>query len=172
MSRSWRPSARCMRNARVRGLRRGVCIVLQYFRMLFALYGLILVESECMYVRRKMKNSQSGLNCTPTRYAYGWRRDRYDDDTLERQTHTYKLTSESKRKKTDTPSTLQVLQDNTREGWEDGTPPPHRDFEERSVVIAVNHPWASASSYLCAKILYSVGCKTRWDPDASTHGYI
>ena len=28
------------------------------------------------------------------------------------------------RKKTDIP----------REGWEDGTPPPHRDFKERSVV--------------------------------------
>ena len=24
--------------------------------------------------------------------------------------------------------------DNPREGWEDGTPPPHRDFKERSVV--------------------------------------
>jgi len=32
-----------------------------------------------------------------------------------------------KRKKTDNP----------REGWEDGTPPPHRDFKERSVVLAV-----------------------------------
>merc|ERR1712153_182469 len=37
---------------------------------------------------------------------------------------------------------------NPREGWEDGTPPPHRDFKERSVVLAVAHPWASASSYL------------------------
>ena len=27
-----------------------------------------------------------------------------------------------------------------REGWEDGTPPPHRDFKERSVVLAVAHP--------------------------------
>ena len=24
--------------------------------------------------------------------------------------------------------------DNPREGWEDGTPPPHRDFEERGVM--------------------------------------
>ena len=24
--------------------------------------------------------------------------------------------------------------DNPREGWEDGTPPPHRDFKERGVV--------------------------------------
>ena len=24
--------------------------------------------------------------------------------------------------------------DNPREGWEDGTPPPHRDFKERRVV--------------------------------------
>ena len=31
---------------------------------------------------------------------------------------------EKKRKKTDNP----------REGWEDGTPPPHRDFKERSVM--------------------------------------
>ena len=30
---------------------------------------------------------------------------------------------EKKRKKTDNP----------REGWEDGTPPPHRDFKERRV---------------------------------------
>ena len=36
--------------------------------------------------------------------------------------------------------------DNPREGWEDGTPPPRRDFKERSVVLAVAHPWASASS--------------------------
>ena len=31
---------------------------------------------------------------------------------------------EKERKKTDNP----------REGWEDGTPPPHRDFKERGVV--------------------------------------
>ena len=31
--------------------------------------------------------------------------------------------------------------DNPREGWEDGgTPPPHRDFKERSVVLAVGRP--------------------------------
>ena len=24
--------------------------------------------------------------------------------------------------------------DNSREGWEDGTPPPHRDFKERGVM--------------------------------------
>ena len=40
--------------------------------------------------------------------------------------------------------------DNPRKGWEDdGTPPPHRDFKERSVVVpplAAAHPWASASS--------------------------
>ena len=42
-----------------------------------------------------------------------------DDDTLERHTDTNKLKKE--RKKTDNP----------REGWEDGTPPPHRDFKER-----------------------------------------
>ena len=34
------------------------------------------------------------------------------------------LLSEKERKKTDNP----------REGWEDGTPPPHRDFKERCVV--------------------------------------
>ena len=32
--------------------------------------------------------------------------------------------SQKERKKTDNP----------REGWENGTPPPHRDFKERSVV--------------------------------------
>ena len=32
--------------------------------------------------------------------------------------------AEKERKKTDNP----------REGWEDGTPPPHRDFKERGVV--------------------------------------
>ena len=47
---------------------------------------------------------------------------------------------------------LRVL-DNPREGWEDGTPPPHRDFKERSVVLAVAHPWASASSYLSSQFL-------------------
>ena len=36
------------------------------------------------------------------------------------------------RKKTEV---LQVLQDNPREGWEDGTPPPHRDFKEKGVVL-------------------------------------
>ena len=40
--------------------------------------------------------------------------------------------------------------DNPREGWEDGTPPPHRDFKERSVVLALAYPnpWSSASFYL------------------------
>ena len=32
------------------------------------------------------------------------------------------------------PTALQVLQDNPREGWEDGTPLPHRDFKRRGVV--------------------------------------
>ena len=27
--------------------------------------------------------------------------------------------------------------ENPREGWEDGTPPPHRDFKERGVVLGV-----------------------------------
>merc|ERR1712153_196167 len=45
--------------------------------------------------------------------------------------------------------------DKTREGWEDGTPPPHRDFKERSVVLAVAHPepWSSASFYLPSQSL-------------------
>ena len=39
--------------------------------------------------------------------------------------------------------------DNPREGGEDGgTTPPHRDFKERSVVLAVDHPRASTFSYL------------------------
>ena len=48
-----------------------------------------------------------------------------DDDTLERHTDTNKLTGPrlKERKKTDNP----------REGWEDGTPPPHRDFKEGRV---------------------------------------
>ena len=29
--------------------------------------------------------------------------------------------------------------DNPREGWEDGTPPPHRDFKERGVLPSL--PW-------------------------------
>ena len=44
--------------------------------------------------------------------------------------------------------------DNPREGWEDGTPPPHRDFKERGCdALAVAHPWASASSYLSSQSL-------------------
>ena len=35
-----------------------------------------------------------------------------------------RLLKKKERKKTDNP----------REGWEDGTPPPHRDFKERSVM--------------------------------------
>jgi len=43
--------------------------------------------------------------------------------------------------------------DNPREGWEDGTPPPHRDFKGRSAVLAVAHPCASTFSYLCSQFL-------------------
>ena len=32
------------------------------------------------------------------------------------------------------PSKERKKTDNPREGWEDGTPPPNRDFKERSVV--------------------------------------
>ena len=45
-------------------------------------------------------------------------------------TQNHKTRHVKKRKKTGKP----------REGWEDGTPPPHRDFKERSVVLAVDHP--------------------------------
>merc|ERR1712070_467279 len=48
--------------------------------------------------------------------------------------------------------------DNPREGWEDGTPPPHRDFKERSVVLAVAHPRESASSYLSSQPMAASRC--------------
>ena len=50
--------------------------------------------------------------------------------------------------------------DNPREGWEDGTPPPHRDSKERSVVLAVAHPnpWSSASFYLPSQSLADSRC--------------
>jgi len=50
---------------------------------------------------------------------------------------------------------------NPREGWEDGTPPPHRDFKGRGVVLAVAHPnpWSSASSYLPSQSLADSRCK-------------
>ena len=51
-----------------------------------------------------------------------WARERYAMSALR-----CFITSKTKlkeRKKTDTP----------REGWENGTPPPHRDFKERGVV--------------------------------------
>ena len=50
--------------------------------------------------------------------------------------------SQKERKKTDNP----------REGWEDGTSPSHRDFKERSAVLAVAHPCASTFSYLCSQV--------------------
>ena len=38
------------------------------------------------------------------------------------------------------------------QGWE-GMSPPQRDSKERGVVLAVAHPWASASSYLSSQFL-------------------
>ena len=56
------------------------------------------------------------------------------------------------------------------EGWEDGTPLPHRDFKERGVIrcdaLAVTHPWASASSYLRSK-----GKKERKKTDKPREGW-
>ena len=76
------------------------------------------------------------------------------------------LSPKKKRKKTDNPTRpkdihLENLErDNRREGWEDGTPPPHRDFKERSVVLAVAHPnpWSSASFYLPSQSLADSRC--------------
>ena len=46
-------------------------------------------------------------------------------DTLRQERHTEPQDKTlDERKKTD----------NAREGWEDGTPPPHRDFKERGVM--------------------------------------
>jgi len=61
--------------------------------------------------------------------------------------------TKKERKKTDT----------SREGWEDGTPPPHRDFKERSVVLvdgASRRPplGVSASSYLSSQSLAESRC--------------
>ena len=41
-----------------------------------------------------------------------------------------------------------------------GTPPPHRDFKERSVVLALAHPnpWSSASFYLPSQSLADSRC--------------
>ena len=50
---------------------------------------------------------------------------RFSSQTLSAESPTgMYVKSQKERKKTDTP----------REGWEDGTPPPHRDFKERGVV--------------------------------------
>ena len=74
-----------------------------------------------------------------------WARERYAMSALR-----CFITSKKERKKTDNP----------REGWEDGTPPPHRDFKERSVVLAVAHPnpWSSASFYLPSQSLADSRC--------------
>ena len=47
----------------------------------------------------------------------------FSHDTKE-QTNKLSLSLKKERKKTDS----------AREGWENGTPPPHRDFKERSVM--------------------------------------
>ena len=41
-------------------------------------------------------------------------------------------------------------------------PPPHRDFKERSVALAIAHPWASASSclYSLAALVTTAGDAT------------
>jgi len=79
-----------------------------------------------------------GLACLFVPSMHGWQ----DCSTLSRSPHIKK-----ERKNTD----------NAREGWdgwEDGTPPPTLDFKERSAVLAVGHPWASTSSYLCSHIIH------------------
>ena len=59
--------------------------------------------------------------------------------------------------------------DNPREGWEDGTPPPHRDFLRRGEcgAIAIAHPWASASSYLSSQSLSDSRCNLYATPRSS-----
>ena len=86
-----------------------------------------------MYVCRKVKNSQAR---TGHQRGMGGR-GTDDHDTLESDTHRHKQAHKTKKeRKKQAHKTMKERNktDNPREGWEDGTPPPHRDFKERSVV--------------------------------------
>ena len=140
---------------------------------------LVLISTAQYITGLRSKTTSANVNKSNTHASFGaWspvRTVRLGPDTLSRDTSAVwmdagqMMTTRSSDTQTQTNKERKKT-DNPREGWEDGTPPPHRDFKEGTVwwlVLAVTYPWAPASSYLSSQSVADSRCNPHATPRSS-----